>query len=72
MSAVEPVGPDTPVAALVPRMSEAGLHHLPVVDTDGRLVGIVSQTDLIPALLSETDAREAPARARAPARAALA
>ncbi|MFZ8477610.1 CBS domain-containing protein, partial [Staphylococcus aureus] len=31
MSAVEPVSPETPVAALVTRMSEAGLHHLPVV-----------------------------------------
>ncbi|PNA15517.1 hypothetical protein C1X78_26195, partial [Pseudomonas sp. MPR-R1B] len=49
MSAVEPVSPETPVAALVTRMSEAGLHHLPVVDADGRLVGIVSQTDLVPA-----------------------
>lgn len=72
MSAVESVGPDTPIAVLVPRMSEAGLHHLPVVDADGRLVGIVSQTDLIPALLSEADAPEAPVRARASARTALA
>ncbi|MDP4004468.1 HPP family protein [Methylobacterium sp. NEAU K] len=53
MSTVAPVGPDTPVAELVLRMSEAAQHHLPVADADGRLVGIVSQTDLIPALMAD-------------------
>lgn len=53
MSAVEPVTPDTPVAELVLKMAEAGLHHLPVVEADGRLVGIVSQTDLVPALIAD-------------------
>lgn len=72
MTAVEPVGPDMPVAALVPRLSEAGLHHLPVVGADGRLIGIVSQTDLIPALLAEANAPEAPTRVRAAAQPALA
>jgi CBS domain-containing membrane protein len=72
MSAVEPVSAETPVVELVPRMSEAGLHHLPVVDADGRLVGIVSQTDLVPALLAEADVPEASTRPRVPAQAALA
>ena len=72
MSAVQPVGPDTPVAALVSRMSEAALHHLPVVDADGRLVGIVSQTDLVPALLADADGPEGAGRAHAAAEPALA
>jgi CBS domain-containing membrane protein len=72
MSAVEPVGPDTPVAELVPRMSETGLHHLPVVGSDGRLVGIVSQTDLVPALLADAGETGSQGRARASAKPALA
>jgi len=72
MSAVEPVKPDMPIAVLVPRMSVAGLHHLPVVDAEGRLVGIVSQTDLIPALLAEAGASEAPNSLRMPTQPALA
>ncbi|KNY22787.1 HPP family protein [Methylobacterium sp. ARG-1] len=63
MTAVEPVTPDTPLAELVLRMAEAALHHLPVVDPDGRLVGIVSQTDLIPALMADAGPA-GPARAR--------
>ncbi|MCJ2136661.1 HPP family protein [Methylobacterium sp. J-026] len=62
MSPVEPVRPDMPAGELVLRLSEAGLHHLPVVGADGRLVGIVSQTDLIPALLAEAGAARAPAQ----------
>ena len=44
--------PDTPIADVVMEMAEAGLHHMPVVGPDNRLVGIVSQTDLIVALLA--------------------
>ncbi|MFG1461504.1 HPP family protein [Xanthobacter sp. DSM 24535] len=42
--------PDTPIANLIPMMLDAGLHHLPVIDTHLKLVGIVTQTDLIAAL----------------------
>lgn len=56
MSAVEPVRPETPVADLVMRMADAGLHHLPVVGPDGRLSGIVSQTDLVAALMADAGA----------------
>jgi CBS domain-containing membrane protein len=41
---------DLPVANLVPLMADLGLHHMPVVDEDGRLVGMVTQSDLVAAL----------------------
>ena len=57
-SPVVTVGPDTPLADVVRLMARTGLHHLPVVEPDGRLAGIVSQSDLIVALLAEaSDAR---------------
>ena len=40
----------TPIAELVPLMANTGLHHVPVVDHDGRFVGIVTQSDLVAAL----------------------
>jgi CBS domain-containing membrane protein len=40
----------TPAVELVPLMADVGLHHIPVVDAHRRLVGMVSQTDLIGAL----------------------
>ncbi|RYB07190.1 HPP family protein [Lichenibacterium ramalinae] len=59
------VRPDTRLADLVRLMARTGLHHLPVVEADGRLAGIVAQSDLIVSLLAEaSDARrdgEAPA-----------
>lgn len=42
--------PETMIAKLVPPMADMGLHHMPVVDADNRLVGIVTQSDLIAAL----------------------
>lgn len=41
---------DTPIAQVVPYMADGGLHHLPVVDGDGRLVGMVTQTDVMAAM----------------------
>lgn len=38
-----------PVEDLIRRMRRTGLRRMPVVDGDGRLVGIVSRTDLEPA-----------------------
>ena len=40
----------TPIAELVPLMANTGLHHIPVVNHDGRFVGIVTQSDLVAAL----------------------
>ncbi len=40
----------TPIAELVHLMSDAGFHRLPVIDAQSRLVGMVTQTDLVAAL----------------------
>ncbi|MBB3949219.1 HPP family protein [Aureimonas jatrophae] len=53
--------PDARLADIVRIMAGAGLHHLPVVESDGRLAGIVSQSDLIVALLAERSLEGAPA-----------
>lgn len=54
---VHTVTPDDPIAAIVPLMSALAIHHLPVTDPDGRLAGIVSQTDLVVALLADAARR---------------
>ncbi len=41
---------DTPIVELVPLMSNTGLHHIPVLDGEDRLAGMVSQSDLLAAL----------------------
>ena len=38
------------VVELVPRLSDEGMHHLPVVDAQRRLSGMVTQSDLVAAL----------------------
>lgn len=35
---------------LVPMLSDSGMHHLPVVNAERRLSGIVTQSDLVAAL----------------------
>lgn len=47
---VTTVGADTPVAELVELMTDRGLRNLPVVDDAGRLVGIITRTELIAVL----------------------
>ncbi|MBN9138685.1 MAG: CBS domain-containing protein, partial [Phyllobacterium sp.] len=51
-SEVQFVRPQTLVTDLVPAMADRGLHHLPVADDNDRLVGMVTQSDLIAALYS--------------------
>lgn len=41
---------DRPIAELVPLFANAGHHHIPIVDGERRLVGIVTQSDLVVAL----------------------
>jgi CBS domain-containing membrane protein len=38
------------IVELVPLLSERGLHHIPIVDAERRLIGMVTQSDLIAAL----------------------
>jgi CBS domain-containing membrane protein len=47
---VQTVRSDEGVVDLVPRLSDLGLHHMPVVDAERRLVGMVTQSDLVAAL----------------------
>ncbi|WP_152046495.1 HPP family protein [Aureimonas psammosilenae] len=52
------VEPEGLLADAVRLMAATNLHHLPVVDADERLAGIISQSDLIVALLAEAAGRE--------------
>lgn len=40
----------THIVHLVPLMSGAGVHHIPIVDAEKRLAGVVTQSDLVSAL----------------------
>jgi CBS domain-containing protein len=53
--ATEPVvvHPDDPLRDAARLMDDRHVHGLPVVDHDGRLVGVVSQTDLLRARATE-------------------
>ncbi len=42
---------DTPIVELVPLMANSGLHHIPVLDAERRFAGIVTQSDIIAALV---------------------
>ena len=49
-SGVHSASIDTHVVELVPLLSDLGLHHIPIVDQDRRLAGMVTQSDLVAAL----------------------
>ncbi|CAN5799612.1 HPP family protein [soil metagenome] len=38
------------IVELVPLLSDAGMHHIPIIDKERRLAGIVTQSDLVAAL----------------------
>jgi CBS domain-containing membrane protein len=61
-SPVQTARQDTPVAELIPRMADAGLHQVPIVDQDSLLVGIVTQSDLVAALFRGRGMVQAEAR----------
>ena len=52
-SPVVTLRPESPIGEVVLQMSGLRLHHLPVVGPDDRLVGMVSQGDLVAALLTD-------------------
>jgi CBS domain-containing membrane protein len=41
---------DRPISELVPLFADTGHHHIPIIDADKRLVGIITQSDLVAAL----------------------
>jgi CBS domain-containing membrane protein len=47
---VNTVGPSTPIEALLPILSTGGVHEVMVVDADGLLIGVITQTDLLAVL----------------------
>ena len=59
---VRTVGADTPIAALVPIFANYGHHHIPVVDAHQKLVGMITQADLISGLYRQTQLRSAESR----------
>lgn len=58
--------PERPMAELVEAFSDGGLHHMPVIDGDDRVIGMITQSDVVAALfLAQPGA--AAAREMAPA-----
>ncbi|MDF3037064.1 MAG: hypothetical protein K0S28_2338 [Paucimonas sp.] len=49
-SDVVSASPEQPITSLVQQFSDDGFHHLPVVDANRHVIGIVTQSDLIAAL----------------------
>jgi CBS domain-containing membrane protein len=49
-SPVHTVREDAHILELVPLLADRGLHHVPVVNQENRLVGMITQSDLIAAL----------------------
>jgi CBS domain-containing protein len=51
------VPPDAPVADIVQAMADGHVSGLPVVDSDGRVLGVVSATDVLQAAAEREDRR---------------
>jgi len=58
------VGPDTPVQALATLLSERGISGVPVVNNEGKLIGIVSEGDLLHRAETGTERRTTRRRSR--------
>jgi CBS domain-containing membrane protein len=50
---VRVVSADRPIADLLPMFADTGHHHVPVIDAERRLVGMITQSDLVRALCRE-------------------
>jgi CBS domain-containing membrane protein len=57
---VRVASPQRTLAELVPILSSTGHHHIPVIDDQRKLVGILTQTDLVRALVDEAGAAAPP------------
>ncbi|WP_429322004.1 HPP family protein [Paraburkholderia sp. GAS448] len=55
---VHAVDAATPIAELVPLFAHYGHHHIPVLDAGRRLVGMITQADLIAGLYRQTSAQQ--------------
>lgn len=55
---VRTVDPNLPVAKLIPVFAHYGHHHIPVVDSARRLVGMITQSDLIGGLHRQTQTHQ--------------
>ena len=53
---VQSAPPDAPVAQVVQTMADAHISGLPVVDPTGRVLGVVSATDVLQATAEQDDA----------------
>ncbi len=54
--------PETPIATLVAKMTDQGLPHIPIVDAKRKVVGIVTQSDMLAALYKRVAVSEATPR----------
>ena len=54
---VRSTAPDAPVAQVVQTMADSHISGLPVVDSAGRVLGVVSATDVLQATAEQDDAR---------------
>ena len=57
---VKVAGASQPIVELVPAMSDQGLHSIPVVDDDRKLVGMLTQSDMVAALYEKSLQATAP------------
>lgn len=51
-SPVKTVHPETAIEEAIIRFAEEGPHYLPVIDTNGKMFGIVSQSHVIVAMMA--------------------
>lgn len=52
---VQTIAAGAPMSDLVPMFANAGHHHIPVLDADGRLAGIVTESDLVGGLYRQAN-----------------
>ena len=57
-SNVRTVDRNLPVGELIPVFAHYGHHHIPVVDDARRLIGMITQSDLIGGLHRQTQTRQ--------------